>query len=72
MHETIYYLLLWIVPSLFIIVGWFLVRTLQQIAEQLKGLDKSVNDLRVTVQEVLTKHDGLEERVGKLEEKIFV
>jgi uncharacterized protein YoxC len=72
MDETIYQILFWIVPSLFIIIGWFLIRTLQQIADQLKGLDKSVNDLRVTVQEVLTKHDGLEDRVEKLEEKIFI
>ena len=71
MNETIYQLLLWTAPTLFIIIGWFLVATLRQIVEQLKGLDKSVNDLRVTVQEVLTKHDGLAERVAKLEEKIF-
>lgn len=71
MNEIIYQLLLWVVPSLFIIIGWFLIRTLQQIADQLKELDKSVNDLRVTVQEVLTKHDGLQDRVEKLEKKIL-
>lgn len=71
MNETIYQILLWIVPSLFIIIGWFLVRTLQQIGTRLERLDNSINNLHVTVQEVLTKHDGLEKRVDKIEEKIF-
>ena len=71
MNETIYQILLWIVPSLFIIIGWFLVRTLQQIGTRLERLDNSITNLHVTVQEVLTKHDGLEKRVDKIEEKIF-
>ena len=72
MNETIYQILLWIVPSLFIIIGWFLIKTLQEIGKRLERLDSSINSLHLTVQEVLTKHDGLEKRVDKIEEKLFV
>jgi len=70
MNETIYQILVWIVPVLFVIIGWFLIRILGQIEGTLKRMDRSVNDLRITVEGVLIKHDGLEERVDKSEIRI--
>lgn len=48
------------------IIGYFL----KQLVDQLRDLNKTVNELKTAVIVQSTKHDDLEKRVEILEEKI--
>lgn len=41
------------------------------IAKALLSLAKNVNEINIAVQTLITKHDGLEKRVDKIEDKLF-
>lgn len=65
--QTIYRLLLWAVPVLLSIIGF--IGAL--MVSQLMKLSKSVNDIKVIIASLDSKHDDLKERVNKLENKVF-
>lgn len=65
--QTIYKLLLYLIPVLLGILGF--IGAL--MVKQLMKLSDSVNEIRITICEIATKHDDLEKRVDKCEEKIF-
>jgi len=68
MDETIYKLLLWALPILLAVLGFIgalAVNSLMKMATD-------INDIKVSLKEVSTKHENLEERIERLEDKIFI
>lgn len=65
---TIYKLLIWTVPIILSVLGF--IGAL--MVSQLMKLSDSVNEIKVTMREIVTKHDGLEKRVNMIEEKVHV
>lgn len=65
--QTIYQLLLCLIPMLLAILGF--IGAL--MVKQLMKLSDSVNEIKITISKIGTKHDDLEKRVDKLEEKTF-
>lgn len=67
MDATIYKLLLWVLPILLAILGFIgalAVNSLMKMASD-------INDIKVSLKEVSTKHENLEERIERIEDKIF-
>ncbi len=70
MNETdkmIYDLLLWILPSLLAIlafIGALAVKALMKMSND-------INDIKISVSNITTMHEGLTERVERLEDKMF-
>jgi hypothetical protein len=67
MNETIYTLLLWAMPILLTILGF--IGTLA--VKALMKLANDVGEIKLSIREVATKHEDLECRVERLEDKIF-
>lgn len=67
MDATIYKLLLWVLPvllGLLSFIGALAVKSLMKMSED-------INDIKVSLKEVSTKHENLEERIERIEDKIF-
>lgn len=64
---TIYRLLLCVIPVLLAVLGF--IGAL--MVKQLMNLSDSVNEIKVTISGIAAKHDDLEKRVDKCEEKLF-
>lgn len=67
MDETIYKILLWLLPTMMAILGF--IGAL--MVKQLMKLSDAVNEIKVTIERISTQHDGLEKRVENLEEKMI-
>lgn len=67
MDQTFYRLLLYLIPILLSVLGF--IGAL--MVKQLMKLSDSVNEIKVTISSIAAKHDDLEKRVDKCEEKLF-
>lgn len=67
MNETIYQLLLWIIPILLGILSFVGV----MMVNWLKNISKNLDEMNVKLERLIVNHDNLENRVEKLERKIF-
>ena len=67
MNEAIYTLLIWIVPMLLGIIGFFLAIA----AKSLIKLSNDVGEIKLAIKEVSVKHESLEDRIEKIEHRIF-
>lgn len=59
-----------IIGILLVIVGFFVTRGITQIANSSKSMARDINEIKITVMHVDTKHNALEKRVDKIEEKL--
>lgn len=67
MDHTIYKLLLWAIPILLGVLGFIgslAVKALMKLSED-------VNEIKIDIREVATKHEDLENRMARIEDKIF-
>lgn len=67
MDETIYKLLLWALPILLAVLGFIGALAVNA----LMNMSKDINEIKISLKEVSTKHENLEERIERLEDKIF-
>ena len=67
MNETIYTLLLWALPILLTILGFIGALAVNALMK----LANDVGEIKLSIREVATKHEDLESRVERLEDKIF-
>jgi predicted nuclease with TOPRIM domain len=67
MDETIYKLLLWALPILLAVLGFIGALAVNS----LMNMSKDINEIKISLKEVSTKHENLEERIERLEDKIF-
>jgi hypothetical protein len=65
--EIIYKILLWALPLLLGMLGFIGALMVRQLMK----LSDSVNEIKITIAKIAAKHDDLEKRVDKLEEKTF-
>lgn len=68
MDQTIYRLLLWAIPILLGILGFIgslAVKALMKLSED-------VNEIKLDIREVAVKHEDLEDRIVRIENKVFV
>lgn len=68
MDETIYKLLLWIVPILLSVLSYVGV----MVVSWLRNISKSLEEMNIKVERFIVKHDNLEERVDKIEHKLNI
>ncbi len=67
MDQTIYKLLLWAIPILLGILGFIgslAVKALMKLSED-------VNEIKLDIREVAVKHEDLEDRIVRIENKVF-
>jgi hypothetical protein len=67
MDQTIYRLLLWAIPILLGILGFIgslAVKALMKLSED-------VNEIKLDIREVAVKHEDLEDRIVRIENKVF-
>lgn len=67
MDQTIYKLLLWAIPILLGILGF-----IGSLAvKALMKLSDDVNEIKLDIREVAVKHEDLEDRIVRIENKVF-
>lgn len=67
MDYTIYKMLLWAIPILLTILGFIgslAVKALMKLATD-------VNEIKLDIREVAVKHEDLEHRIERIEDKVF-
>ena len=67
MDKTIYTLLLWALPILLTILGFIGALAVNALMK----LANDVNEIKVSIREVATKHEDLENRIERLENKVY-
>jgi hypothetical protein len=67
MDQTIYQMLLWAIPVLLTILGF-----IGSLAvKALMRLSNDVNEIKIDIREVAVKHEDLEDRIVRIENKVF-
>lgn len=67
MDATIYKLLLWALPILLAVLGFIGALAVNALMK----LANDVNEIKISIREVSTKHEDLESRLERLEDKIY-
>lgn len=66
-EQTFYRLMMVGIPILLTILGFIGALAVNALIK----MGKDLNDIKVTIEKISTKHDGLEKRVEHLEDKIL-
>lgn len=67
MDQTIYRLLLWAVPIMLGILGFIGALAVKALMK----LSNDVGEIKVDIREIAVKHEDLEDRIVRIEDKIF-
>lgn len=67
MNITIYQILIWTVPILLAVLGFIGALGVNALI----SMSKDLNEIKINLNTVATKHQALEERVDRIEEKVL-